>query len=61
MHPCVVERVFRYGIMTREAQELWKGRRVYLVPDATLPRDGLAVESSDAKVLTLPADARLVQ
>ena len=61
VHPCVVERVFRYGIMTREAQELWKGRRVYLVPDATLPRDGLAVESSDAKVLTLPADARLVQ
>lgn len=60
VHPCVTDSVFRYGIMAREAAELWRGRRVYLIPDPSLPRDGLEIVCSDEKVLTLPPEARLV-
>ena len=60
VHPCVIDRVFRFGVMAREAAGLWKGRRFYLIPDETLPRDGCVAEGRRDKVLTLPADARLV-
>ena len=60
VHPRIIECVFRYGIMAREAAEIWRGRRVYLIPDPSLPRDGLVIAGSDERVLTLPAEARLV-
>ena len=52
--------VFHYRVMAREAADIWKGKRVYLVPDASLPRDAYVIEGSNDKVLTLPAEARLV-
>ena len=60
VHPCVMDRVFHYRVMAREAADIWKGKRVYLVPDASLPRDAYVIEGSNDKVLTLPAEARLV-
>ena len=60
VHPRIIECVFRYGIMAREAAEIWRGRRVYLISDPSLPRDGLVISGSDERVLTLPAEARLV-
>ena len=58
--PAVADCVFKFRIMAREAAELWKGRRVYLVPDPSLGRDEHVIVASNDKVLTLPAEARLV-
>ena len=46
--------------MARESAELWKGKRVYLIPDASLARDEFVISGTDDKVLSLPAEARLV-
>ena len=55
-----MEGVFHYRVMAREAEDRWKGNQLYLVPDAALPRDAYVIEGSNDKVLTLPAEARLV-
>lgn len=60
VNPSVVERVFAYRVMARESAELWKGKRVYLIPDASLARDEFVISGTDDKVLSLPAEARLV-
>ena len=51
---------FKVRLIAREAAQRWKGRRVYLVPDPSLGRDEHVIAASNDKVLTLPAEARLV-
>ena len=60
VHPAVMEKALRFRVMAREIAEQWRGKRVYLIPDATLARDKFEISPSDERVLTLPADARLV-
>lgn len=60
VNPSVVERVFAYRVMARESAELWKDKRVYLIPDTSLARDEFVISGTDDKVLSLPAEARLV-
>lgn len=60
VHPQVFERVFTYRVMARESADIWRGKRVYLIPDDSLGREDFVIEGTDDKVLTLPAEARLV-
>ena len=59
VNPVIMEHMFRFRILAREVAGIWKGKRVYLIPDPTLPRDGAVIEGSSEKVLTLPPEARL--
>ena len=59
VNPVIMEHMFRFRILAREVAGIWKGKRVYLIPDPSLPRDGAVIEGSSEKVLTLPPEARL--
>lgn len=46
--------------MARELAGVWRGKRVYLVPDESLGRHEHIIEGSNDKVLTLPQSALLL-
>lgn len=59
-HPDVCEEAFSSRVMARELAGVWRGRRVYLIPDAAMERHAHVIEGSNDKVLTLPAEAMLL-
>lgn len=60
VHPDVCKTAFDFNVMSREIKTVWRGRRVYLIPDSSMARDVFDISSSMDKVLTLPSDARLL-
>lgn len=59
-HPDVCAAAFSSRVMARELAGVWRGRRVYLIPDASLGRDENVIEGSRDRILTLPAEAMLL-
>ena len=59
-HPDVCAEAAALGIMSHELAGIWRGRRIYLVPDPSLARDESVITGSNDKVLTLPQDAVLI-
>lgn len=60
LNPSVCDCVFDYKIMVRETAGLWKGKRIYMIPDESVKRDAFEIRGLDDKVLTLPSCARLL-
>ena len=59
-HPDVCAEAAALGIMSHELAGIWRGRRIYLIPDPSLARDESVITGSNDKVLTLPQDAVLI-
>ena len=59
-HPDICEEAFSSRVMARELAGVWRGKRVYLVPDESLGRHEHITEGSNDKVLTLPQSALLL-
>lgn len=60
LNPEICEKVFSSHVMSREAAGLWKGKRIYLIPDENVGRETFEISGSSDKILTLPANARLL-
>ncbi len=60
VHPDVFAAVFETRIMSREVTTLWKNRRIYFIPDKSVPRAEYEFYATDEKIVTLPRDARML-
>ncbi len=60
VNPDVFNKLFTMRYLERECTTMWKGKRIYVIPDSTLHHEKYNIEYNNEKVLTLPSTAKLL-
>ena len=60
VNPDVFNKLFTLRYLERECLTIWKGKRIYIIPDPLTHREKFSVTTSNEKVLTLPENAKLL-
>lgn len=60
VNPDVFNKIFTLRYLDRECATMWKGRRIYIIPDEGLHHEKFSVEPTNQTVLTLPDNAKLL-
>lgn len=59
-NPDVYNKIFALRYLERECKTIWKGKRIYIIPDALLHREKFSLSPTNESVLTLPENAKLL-
>ena len=59
-NPDVYNKIFALRYLERECKTIWKGKRIYIVPDALLHREKFSLSPTNEAVLSLPENAKLL-
>lgn len=60
VHPDVFAKLFSLRYLERECATIWKGKRIYVIPDASLHHEKFSIDYNNEIVLTLPGEAKLL-
>lgn len=58
--PEVFETIFATRFMWRESEGIWRRKRIYIVPDASLKHGEYDILGSSEKILSLPSESKLL-
>lgn len=56
----ICEYIFKSGSLSRDANKIWAGKRIYLIPHKTYHQEYFSAKGDNRKVLDLPDKARLL-
>lgn len=59
-NPDVYNKIFALRYLERECKTIWKGKRIYIIPDALLHREKFSLSPTNESVLSLPENAKLL-
>ena len=59
-NPDVYNKIFALRYLERECKTIWKGKRIYIIPDALLHREKFSLSPTNEAVLSLPENAKLL-
>ena len=56
----VFNKIFAYKLLEREAETIWKDKRIYLVPSEAMHIEKYSIQGTDATIIDLPDVAKLL-